>query len=281
MRLFFDFLLPANAVIQIIAFFCVWAILWLPFAIITAIALNWNPKKPLSSNQKLALLASLYLIAPLLIWGCAKLQNLSLSDYGLTWNLSILFSLFIGLFIGILGLIILFSGQLALSFIKWQTDVREKLPSLPSLAITTLLIGLWVSFSEELIFRGFLFTQLQKDYSFWMSAIISSLIFAISHLIWEVRETVPQLLGLWIMGIVLVLARISDRGNLGIPIGLHTAWIWGIATLDTAQLITYTGKAPEWVTGLNKKPLAGIIGILLLLSTAALLILIIYFPDKQ
>ncbi len=262
----------ASAPIKIIAFFCAWAVLWLPIAIPTAIALKWNPQKPLSPNQKLPLLASLYLIAPPLIWGFATLQKFPFSDYGLDWKPSLFISIALGFSIGVLGLIILFGVQFALGFIKWRfADTSEQSQSLLSITVPILLIGLGVSFTEELIFRGFLVTQLQQDYSLWLTAAISSLIFAILHLIWEVRETAPQLPGLWMMGMVLVLARLSDRGNLGIAIGLHAAWIWGIATFDTAQLITYTGKAPEWITGLNAKPLAGVVGILLLFGTAAIL----------
>jgi uncharacterized protein len=70
---------------------------------------------------------------------------------------------------------------------------------------------------------------------------------------------------------VLVLARFADRGNLGIAWGLHAGWIWAIATLDTAELITYTGKVSEWVTGKNKKPLAGLAGIVCVLLAGAIL----------
>jgi hypothetical protein len=64
----------------------------------------------------------------------------------------------------------------------------------------------------------------------------------------------PQLPGLWLMGMVLVLARYVDGGSLGLAWGLHAGWVWAIASLDSAQLITYTGTGSEWVTGKNRKP---------------------------
>lgn len=103
-------------------------------------------------------------------------------------------------------------------------------------------------------FSGFLLTQLGRDYPIWLAAIISSLIFALLHLVWEKKETVPQLPGLWLMGMVLVLARLVNDGNLGIAWGLHSGWVWAIGCIDTAGLINYTGNVPEWVTGKNKNP---------------------------
>ena len=75
------------------------------------------------------------------------------------------------------------------------------------------------------------------------------------------------------MGMVLTLARVTDNGSLGIAIGLHAGWIWGITIVDTAKLIKPTQKVPEWITGIAEKPLAGAAGILLLLTTGTLLFL--------
>jgi uncharacterized protein len=96
-------------------------------------------------------------------------------------------------------------------------------------------------------------------------------------LVWEQRETAPQLPGLWLMGMVLVLARFADRNNLGLAWGLHAGWIWAIATIDTAELITYTGKVSDWFTGKNKKPLAGLTGIICVLGTG----MIIWFFSRH
>jgi hypothetical protein len=134
-----------------------------------------------------------------------------------------------------------------------------------------LLLAVWISGTEELVFRGFLLTQLRQDYSVGAAALISSLIFALLHLIWERRETIPQLPGLWLMGMILVLARFVDGGSLGLAWGIHSGWVWAIASLDTAQLITYTGISSEWVTGKNGKPLAGAAGVLCLVATGVIL----------
>jgi hypothetical protein len=67
------------------------------------------------------------------------------------------------------------------------------------------------------------------------------------------------------------LARVVDRNQLGLAWGLHAGWVFGMASLDSADLIRYTGRTSEWLTGLKKKPLAGAMGLLFLLTTAGVL----------
>ncbi|MBW4448194.1 MAG: CPBP family intramembrane metalloprotease [Spirirestis rafaelensis WJT71-NPBG6] len=265
-----SFLQNAPMVVVVMAFFIGWIGCWLPVAIVSALALNLQLGKPLQPEQKLPLLVSLYLLAPLILCAVNWLTNTSFSDYGLRVNISLLGSLVLGFVLGVLSLAVVFGGQFWLSWCSWQESQTKELQSI---LLPIFLVALFVGGIEELVFRGFLFTQLAQDYPVWVAAVISSLIFALLHLVWERRETTPQLPGLWLMGMVLVLARFVDRGNLGLAWGLHAGWVWAIASLDTAELITYTGKVPEWLTGKNKKPLAGAAGIVCLLLTG----LILYF----
>ncbi|MBE9192305.1 CPBP family intramembrane metalloprotease [Gloeocapsopsis crepidinum LEGE 06123] len=255
------------SLLQVISFFLTWAGCWLPIAILLAIARGWQIGT-LEPAQKLPLLGSLYLLAPIILWIASLITNSSFRDYGLVWNFAILRSLSVGLAIGVLSLIILFAIQTILGWVKWQKISAQQITSV---VLPTLALALWVSATEELIFRGFVLTQLQQDYTLAIAAIGSSVIFAVLHLVWEQRETVPQLFGLWLMGIVLVLARLVDGGSLGLAWGLHSGWVWAIASIDTAGILTYTGKAPEWVTGKYGKPLAGMLGIFLLLATGGIL----------
>lgn len=257
------------AIARSIAFFMAWVGCWLPIAIPLAIALKWHPPKPLEPQQKLLLLASLYPIAPLLLWATAWMEGFSFSHYGLVWNYQMVISAGIGLSLGAIGIVTVFGILSVLGWVNWHSSKETEL--FPIL-LSTLSIGLLVSGTEELIFRGFLLNELQQDYSIWIAAIISSLIFALLHLVWEIRETLPQVPGLWLMGMVLVLARFADNGNLGLAWGLHAGWIWGIATIDTAKLITYKDNRSPWLTGFSDKPLAGATGIFCLLATGALLV---------
>nr|WP_143167731.1 type II CAAX endopeptidase family protein [Chroogloeocystis siderophila] len=254
------------SLLQVIGFLTAWAGCWLPIAIPLFVARGES--KTLAA-QKLPLLASLYLLAPIVLWKVSQITNRIFLDYGLVWNFAILRSLGVGLAIAILSLAILFAIQTILGWVNWQ---KISLQQIMSVVLPTFVLALWVSATEELIFRGFMLTQMQQDYPLWIAAVISSGIFAVLHLVWEQRETVPQLPGLWLMGMVLVLARVIDSGSLGLAWGLHSGWVWAIASIDTTQILTYTQKVPDWVTGKYAKPLAGILGILLLLATAGILL---------
>jgi membrane protease YdiL (CAAX protease family) len=258
----------APVVFVVVAFFIVWLVCWLPLAVVSAFVLNWQINKPLQPEQKIPLLVSLYLLAPLIIWGFNWLGFGSFVEYGLVQNRSIFGSVFLGLGLGILGLMMVFTCQFWLGWCYLET---ANLKLIPGILLPISLVALFVGGIEELVFRGFLLTTLEKDYAVWIAAIISSLIFALLHLVWEQQETIPQIPGLWLMGMVLVIARLADGGNLGIAWGLHAGWVWAIATIDTAGLITYTGKVSEWVTGKNKKPLAGLTGVLCVLLTGVVI----------
>jgi hypothetical protein len=268
------------AIVKIILFFSTWIVVWLPAAIVLAIALKWHPPQPLG-NKKLPLLASLYVIVPFILWATSWIENTSFANWGWDWQPAVFMSLMRGLGLGIISLVILFGLQLTAGWLDLKKSETSKETGekkikfwtliLNPASLLTLLLALWISATEELIFRGCLQTILQQDYSVLIAAAIASFIFAIAHLIWAAKETLPQLPGLWLMGMVLTLARIADNGSLGLAIGIHAAWIWGITTVDTEGAINPTGRAPEWITGIAAKPLAGAAGILLLLATATLL----------
>ncbi|NET54811.1 MAG: CPBP family intramembrane metalloprotease [Symploca sp. SIO2E6] len=261
----------STALVKVIAFFLAWAALWLPLAIPIAILLKCQPSKPLVPGQKLPLLAALYLVAPLILWGASWVDEVSLTDYGLEGNFTMLSSLCLGLGMGVLGLTIVFTSQWQLGWVKWQGENWQRLGKV---SLPVLLLGLWIGITEEVVFRGFLQNELQQDYSIWGAAAIASIIFAFLHLIWEQQNTLPQLPGLWLMGMVLVLARWVDGGSLGLAWGLHAGWIWGLTCLDEAKLISYTGKGPIWVTGVAGNPLAGVAGLVCLLLTVFFLLLV-------
>lgn len=265
---FFAFFAEAPVLIRVVIFFVIWIVVWLPIAIPLAIFLKWQPFKPLEIRQKLPLVVSLYALAPLVLWLTAWVQDLPFSTYGLSWNLEILRSLGSGIVLGAIGLVSLVAAQTGLGWIQWQ---KENWATLASVILPALLLGLWVGVIEELVFRGFLLNQLLTTFDFWTATIGSSLVFALLHLVWEGQETLPQLPGLSLMGVVLCLA-VGAQGSLGLAWGLHAGWVWTIATLDSAQLICYSKTAPDWLAGSEGKPLAGVMGLLFLLLTGLLVV---------
>jgi hypothetical protein len=246
------------SLLKAIAFLAIWFCIWLPIAFPIAHWIDWQPLQPLTVKQKLILLASFYPLAPLTISLFAKFEGISWADCGLIWQPSLFISLAVGLGIGLIGIVTLFVLQSILGLVRWQWQNSQRL--LGQL-LPILMIGLGVSITEELVFRGFIIEQLRPDYKYWLAAIISSVIFALLHLVWLQRETILQLPGLWLMGMVLAEARVIDSGSIGLAWGLHAGWIWGLSCLESAELIDYTPQTVSWISGINQQPLAGLAGI--------------------
>ncbi|MDJ0845067.1 CPBP family intramembrane glutamic endopeptidase [Crocosphaera sp.] len=249
-------------------FLLIWLALWLPIAVLLGKKLNWKPFQPLEAEQKIPLLVPLYLLVPWLGWLTLIIEGTSLSDYGLSWGWDLLISLGIGLLLGLGGLIVVFTLEGGLGWLKWQ---GENLKELGKVVLPIFVLAMWIGITEEFVFRGIFQTILEADYDPWMSGIVISSIFALLHLLWERQTTLPQLPGLWLMGMVLVMARWVDGGSLGLAWGLHGGWVWGLASLDAADMISYTDKAKDWMIGIYQQPLAGIMGILCLLGTGGVL----------
>ncbi|MBW4521523.1 MAG: CPBP family intramembrane metalloprotease [Scytolyngbya sp. HA4215-MV1] len=258
----------SSSLVRVGLFFLVWPLIWLPIAVPLSLVLQWQPPKPPTIAQKLPLVLSLYLLAFPVLWGFAWMQAIPFSSYGLQWHVSVLKSLSVGLGLGVLGLVGLFTLQHRLG---WLVGKVPNWQNLGAIGLPALGMALGISLTEELVFRGFLPNQLYTIQPGWMVAILSSLIFALLHLVWEGRAGFVQLPGLWLLGLILLLARWVNEGSLGLAWGLHAGWIWGLASLDAIGLSQPSGRAPQWVTGLAGQPLAGMMGILFLLTTGLLL----------
>jgi uncharacterized protein len=185
--------------------------------------------------------------------------------------------LWIGGLIGILSLIVLVLVQLGLGWAVMNTAAL-KAQNLMVIALTGALAALAVGWSEEVLFRGWLLGELEQGYSAGMALGLSSMVFALAHFIKPLEAILgllPQFLGLLVLGITLVWARRSHLGpgpkktSLGPAVGLHSGLVWGYYIINVGDLIQPTHRVPAWVTGLDGNPLAGLLGIALLMGLAA------------
>jgi len=194
-------------------------------------------------------------------------QTQLLKSYGLINTRKNGFELLIGLAIGLLVTFSLFVVQGLFGFVAWQNS-----DNLPKIIAEGLLSALGVGFAEELVFRGWLLDELQRDYNYKISLWANSLVFALSHFIKPVAamlRTWPQFPGLLLLGLILVWGKRNCQNRLGLSIGLHGGLVWGYYIINIGELVRYSGSVPDWVTGINGNPLAGAIG-LLFLSVLAL-----------
>lgn len=248
--------------LRVLAFLALLASAWLPLA-----AALWVGLPGL--RELLWIPLYLGLLVLLWIWGRWVRQcPFPYVGYGVVRSSAFYWDLVNGTVAGLLGLVCFFQIEASLGWLHWQPI---SLSLLMVTLITGLGLGLGVAWVEELFFRGWLLNELQDDYGPSRANGVSSLIFAVAHFIkpWEdILRTWPQFPGLVVMGAVLLLARRSSMGQLGLALGLHAGWIWGITLINTVKWVEYTGLVPAWVTGVDNNPLAGAVGLLFLGTNA-------------
>jgi uncharacterized protein len=165
---------------------------------------------------------------------------------------------------GFASLLLLYFIQGVLGLLEWQP---VKIP-LDQLLIGGLLSSVGVGFIEELVFRGWILTELEADYSPSVSLWSNALLFAAIHFVKPLSIMLamfPQFPGLTIMGLLMILAKRSQQNLLGISIGLHAGIIGVVYLMDVGKMVKYTNRAPDWLTGAGT-PAAGLMGIVGLLS---------------
>lgn len=243
---------------------------------------------PVAPQHKLPLLLPLYLLAPVAVEVHRRLGAGRWSDYGIAWDQSFLGLMVMGFAIAAGGVVVLVALQVGLGWRRWQTGdhtlapasgaqpqaaealapnpaASEPAPGLVLLAVLSL--ALLVGWIEELVFRGVLVNGLNQALPVWLMAIAVSLIFAVSHLVWDGPAGAPQLPGLTVMGAVLLLARWTTGGSLGLAWGLHGGWVFAIAAIDALALLKPGKAGPTWLVGLPDQPLTGVLPLGLLAVT--------------
>jgi hypothetical protein len=163
-------------------------------------------------------------------WVVKKIEKNPLSSLGLTKK-----NLFPALYWGIgLGIVFAFEGLLANIF-KYGGLNTEALNLNPGPFLGSLVLSLATAFSEETLFRGFIFSrlrQIRKNEIF--ANLISALLFVVIHLPVSVFVLgySPGLMLVYLMlvfifgiGSAFVFAR---TGNLISSISLHVFWSWPI-----------------------------------------------------
>ena len=131
------------------------------------------------------------------------------------------------------------------------------------------LLCLGVGFAEELIFRGWLWAELNQMLGSRRAAWAQAGIFSLVHTRFNLGLGAMGglLIGLFLLGMVLARQRQSDRGSLWGCIGLHGGLVAGWFLLQNG-LLQLSPNAPPWLVGPgghSPNPLGGLIGILSLL----------------
>jgi membrane protease YdiL (CAAX protease family) len=123
---------------------------------------------------------------------------------------------------------------------------------------------LLVGFAEELLFRGWLWGELELLTGRKRAIGIQAAVFALVHPWYQLppTEAIALLIGLVLLGLALALQRRADNGVLWGSIGLHGGLVGGWFALQ-AGLITLPGTSPTWLLGgggANPNPVSGLLG---------------------
>ncbi|MCF2151716.1 abortive phage infection protein [Nostoc sp. KVJ20] len=233
-------------------------LLWLPFA--APIYWLWGTGNTVSIITMLVLYGDFVFL--LRLWG-EKVHSSPhpLENYGLVRTRQNGLALLRGLCLGLISLFCLFLLEGRFGWLIWQQTPQF----LPKTILEGLIVALGVGLAEELLFRGWLVDELQFDYGFKVALWTSSTIYAVLHFIkpWaEILRTLPSFPGLLLLGLTLGWARQLCKGQLGFAIGLHAGLVWGYYIINVGDLLLYTGQVPVWITGIDRNPLAGAMGLL-------------------
>ena len=131
------------------------------------------------------------------------------------------------------------------------------------------LLCLGVGFAEELIFRGWLWAELNQILGSRHGSVAEASIFSLVHTRFNLGlgAMAGLLIGLFLLGLVLARQRQSDRGSLWSCIGLHGGLVAGWFLLQSG-LLELSPNAPSWVVGPGgnaPNPLGGAVGLISLL----------------
>jgi uncharacterized protein len=253
-----DRLAKAPALQRISVFISLLLLSWLPLAVPGYL---WIPDANLASIMTLIALYGLFL-GWLCAWGTQIDRKIFFwRQYGFWRPWQNTSEAIVGFGMAASCLLGLLICEGSWGWLDWQPiNIQHLLPQI----LEGLLVGVAIGLAEELFFRGWLLAELRRDYDRRTCLLATSVIFAALHFVKPlpaILHTLPQFGGLVLLGMILVWARRSTRGRLGLSIGLHAGLVTSYYWVNVGDLIRYTGRVPEWVTGIHENPLAGVAGI--------------------
>ena len=127
-----------------------------------------------------------------------------------------------------------------------------------------LALMLGVGFAEELIFRGWLWGELQLQLNGRQAFVAQALVFALVHARFDLAPMplLALLGGLLLLGLLLAAARLSEGGVIWSAVGLHGGLVGGWFALQSG-LLTIDPSAPARMVGpggTHPNPIGGWIG---------------------
>ncbi len=138
-----------------------------------------------------------------------------------------------------------------------------------SIFLNSIFLGLLVGFAEELVFRVWLFEELNLFFKKKYANIFQACIFSLVHIRWDFNflNNAQLLIGLFLLGIYLNRWRENKNSSILIPFCFHAS-IVSLWFLISTSLINIQTNIPKILfgpgTGNQINPIGGLLGILIL-----------------
>lgn len=259
-----------------LSFVLVLALLWLPGLGLIYLVMGSTQKLEEPSTKNLLSILTMGLLAIEFIallpwWGRKVYQHPNLySRYGLVLTRQNGLLLLAGLAIGTGFTLALFTTQSLLGWLTWQSP---RLPLL-QLAFEGAATALGVGLAEELFFRGWMLDELERDYAPTTAAIVDAGLYAVLHFLKPIPvilASLPEFPGLFLLGTVVTIAKHRNSNLLGMSIGLHAGMVWAYYIVNVGNMVRYSDRVSDWITGVNGNPISGLLGLIFLAILATLI----------
>jgi len=139
-----------------------------------------------------------------------------------------------------------------------------------------LIPSLGTGFSEELVYRGYIFQTMAERTKVWVAALASQSLFAVVHIVGAPDLTLTTLLCIMIVGLSFLAMRFVT-GSLWFPVGFHAMFDWtqifpfGLTVgsgPDPSLVHVHLSGPTLWVSGDNDFGLLYLLSVLLTLAIA-------------
>jgi membrane protease YdiL (CAAX protease family) len=167
-------------------------------------------------------------------------------------------------FYGFLSLILFIYINLLFGLLSVEKSFNLEI--IPIIFITSILIG----FSEELLFRNFIFKNLNLDLSETKAIIVSSYIYAQLHFLrfdLNFYQIITPLISLFLIGFIL--STLYKKIGFWYSVGLHSGWVFVISYINQSNILNHNNDY-LFLSGGNYPP-SGLICLFILLVSSVFL----------
>lgn len=129
-------------------------------------------------------------------------------------------------------------------------------PNITTSVVTGILLFIIVGIAEEMLFRGYIIMTMQQMGKWWLSALVSALIFALSHGALNDNISSIAVFNLFLGGLLLAYIFIKMK-NIWMCVGFHITWNYFQGYIFGISVSGRTVGTAMYTVNINENNLAG------------------------